>query len=100
MNNHDIDVSIVYLTKNGGKLFKNSLRRVFEQDIGRKFEVICIDSGSVDSTIDVIRTYPARLYQIEPDKFSFGPVRDYGFSKANGNIIVTLSQDVVPCDEK
>jgi len=100
VTDNDIDISIVYLTKNGGKLFKDSLSSVFEQRINRSFEVICIDSGSVDSTIEVIKSYPTRLYQIKPEKFSFGAIRDFGFSKARGNIIVTLSQDVVPCNEK
>lgn len=96
----DIAISIVYLTRNGGKLFEDSLRRVFEQEIDQPYEVICIDSGSKDSTMEVIKMFPVRLIQIVPSSFSFGPVRDFGFSKAQGDIIVTLSQDVVPCDEK
>ncbi|MBI5192114.1 MAG: glycosyltransferase family 2 protein [Nitrospirae bacterium] len=100
MNDKGIDISIVYLTKNGGELFKDSLGSVFEQKIDKKFEVICIDSGSTDSTLDVIRKYPIGLYQLKPEDFSFGPARDFGFSKAGGEIIVTLSQDVIPCNEK
>jgi len=94
------DISIIYLTKNGGELFKESLRSVFEQKIDKKFEVVCIDSGSTDSTLNVIKQYPIRLYQLKPEEFSFGPVRDFGFSKANGAILVTLSQDVVPCNNQ
>lgn len=100
MSERDIDISIVYLTKNGGELFKDSLRSVFEQRIDKKFEVICVDSGSTDFTLDVIKEYPIRLYQLKPEEFSFGPTRDFGFSKAAGEIIVTLSQDVVPCNNQ
>jgi len=100
VKNKPVDISVVYLTKNGGNVFKNSLRAVFKQKIDQIFEVICVDSGSTDSTLDLVSSYPIALYQIKPEDFSFGPARDYGFSKAEGNIIVTLSQDVVPCDEK
>lgn len=92
-------ISIVYLTKNGGATFEKSLRSVLGQKIANEYEVICVDSGSTDSTLDTIQSYSAQLYQISPQAFSFGPARDYAFSKANGEIIVTLSQDVVPVDE-
>ena len=93
-------VSIIILTKNGGKLFKTCLNAIFSQDIDLPYEVVIVDSGSTDGTIQYISEYPIQLYKIDPKHFRFGPTRDYAFAQAGGQYLVTLSQDVVPsnCD--
>lgn len=88
--------SIVYLTKNGGSLFEESLKAVYEQKCSYEYEVIAVDSGSTDGTIEVLKRYPVRIYQIRPEEFNFGLTRDYGFSLAKGEILISLSQDAVP----
>ena len=88
--------SIVYLTKNGGEIFRKSLEAVYAQQVDFDYEVIAVDSGSTDGTLDILKSYPVRLYQIPPDEFNFGLTRDYGFSLAQGEILVVLSQDAVP----
>lgn len=93
------DISIVLLTRNGGRQFSECLRQVFRQEIPCSVEVVVVDSGSTDSTLDEINKYKVRLFQIKPGDFRFGLTRDYGFSQSQGRIIVTLSQDAVPCDE-
>lgn len=81
-----MDVSIVIPTKNGGHLFEKVLDAVFKQKTEYEYEVICVDSGSKDGTLDVIRKYPCRLFQIEPSEFGHGKTRNYGASKGNGNV--------------
>jgi|SRR3972149_6119380 len=93
-------VSIVILSKNGGDSFKRLIREIFNQKIDINYEIIIIDSGSTDSALSEIKNYPVRLFQIRPEEFKFGSVRDLGFSKARGEYIVTLSQDAIPADEK
>ena len=92
-------VSIIILTKNGGELFKKSIRKIFVQKTYFSYEVIIVDSGSNDGTKEFLKDFPVKLYKIKPDEFSFGPTRDFGFSKASGECLVTLSQDAVPVDE-
>lgn len=99
MNCEQILVSIIILTKNGGKIFQKSIQKIFSQKCSLTYEVIVVDSGSTDGTIEYIKTYPVRLYTIKPHEFSFGPTRDYAFSLSKGQYIVTLSQDVVPATD-
>ncbi|NWF91942.1 MAG: glycosyltransferase family 2 protein [Syntrophaceae bacterium] len=80
-------------------LFKKSLEMIFLQKIAYPFEVIVVDSSSTDDTLDFVRKHPIRLFRISEEEFSFGPTRDYAFEKAEGEYIVTLSQDVVPANE-
>ncbi|WP_027713859.1 glycosyltransferase [Desulfuromonas sp. TF] len=96
MNSITPKASIIYLTKNGGELFRQSLDSVFHQECDFPFEVVVVDSGSTDGTLEFLERYPVRLVQIAPGEFNFGLTRDYGFSLGAGEIIVSLSQDAVP----
>ena len=51
-----MDVSIVIPTKNGGDRLKEVLEAVFSQKTEYKYEVICVDSGSTDNTLNIIIT--------------------------------------------
>ncbi|MCL5439035.1 MAG: glycosyltransferase [Patescibacteria group bacterium] len=88
-------VSIIILTKNGGKLFKSVLNKIFAQNY-KPFEVIIVDSGSTDGTIDLVKNYPVKLVQIKPSEFGHGKTRNFGAKLAKGEIIVFLTQDAVP----
>jgi rhamnosyltransferase len=88
--------SIVYLTKDGGDLLRRSLEGVFAQNVDFAFEVIVIDSGSTDGTLELVKSLPVRLYSIPAEEFNFGLTRDYGFRLAEGEILVALSQDAIP----
>jgi rhamnosyltransferase len=89
-------VSVVYLTKNGGKLFQDSLDSVFSQETDFTFDVIVVDSGSTDGTLELLQGYDVKLYHVKPSEFSFGLTRDYGFSLTNSEIVLAISQDAVP----
>ena len=54
-----MDVSIVIPTKNAGALFDKVLERVFQQETNYTYEVICVDSGSSDGTLDIIKNIHA-----------------------------------------
>lgn len=89
-------ISIVILTKNGGVLLQKSIKMIFSQKISSAYEVIVIDSGSTDGTLDFLKKYSIRLFHIAPEMFSFGPTRDFAFEQTKGKYIITISQDVVP----
>lgn len=91
--------TIVIPTKNGGELLDKVLARIFEQKTQYEYEVICVDSGSSDDTVNTIKKYPCRLYEIAPQEFGHGKTRNYGASKGTGEFIVFLTQDALPADE-
>lgn len=93
-------VSIVYLVKNGGELFEASLNMMLSQKTDFEFEVIVIDSGSTDGSLEFSKNKKVKLFEIHPKEFSFGATRDLGFSKGKGAYLVTLSQDVIPVNNE
>ncbi|HSE83899.1 MAG TPA: glycosyltransferase [Thermodesulfobacteriota bacterium] len=93
-----MEASIVIPSYNGGEDFKESLRMVFEQKVGLPFEVIVIDSGSRDHTLDFLKGYPIRLKQITTREFNHGLTRNMGIELAQGRYVVLMGQDAIPAD--
>lgn len=92
-------VSVTLLTRNAGTLLKRVLLGVASQATSRAVEIVAVDSGSTDGTVEQLRNAGARVVSIRPEEFNFGLTRDLVFQHAHGNILVTLSQDAVPAHE-
>jgi len=91
-----IKISIIILSKNAGAGFVDTLTAVYSQLDVPSFEVIILDSGSTDGTLDVCAKFPAKVIQIPPTEFHHGRTRNYGASLAEGDYIVFLVQDATP----
>ena len=98
MDGKGIEVSIVIPSYNGGEDFTKCLQMVFEQKVSFPFEVIVIDSGSTDGTLDFLKGYPIRLKQISPKEFNHGLTRNMGMELARGRYVVLMTQDAIPAD--
>lgn len=94
-----INISIIIPVKNGISTIKQCLDAIFAQTLIDQTEVIIIDSGSTDGTLDIVRLYPVRLYQIPPESFNHGATRNYGVSLAKGEFVVMTVQDAVASDK-
>lgn len=94
-----MDVTIVIPTKNAGEILEKCLEAVFSQKTKYEYEVICVDSGSSDNTLEIISKYPVKLYKIAPEEFGHGKTRNYGASKGSGEYIVFITQDAVPASD-
>ena len=91
------DLSIIILTKNGGDLFKDVLAGLFACDGILEAEVLVIDSGSGDATLDYAKHYPhIRIHRIPASEFGHGKTRNLGARMTTRPIIVYLVQDATP----
>jgi rhamnosyltransferase len=91
------DLSIVILTKNGGELFQDVLAGLFACEGISDAEVLMIDSGSSDKTLDYARQYPQiRIHGIPSSEFGHGKTRNLGAQMTSRPIIVYLVQDATP----
>lgn len=89
-------VSIVILTKNGQEYINDCLDTITKQEFEGKVEIVAIDSGSADQTLDILKKYPVRIRSIKAEEFSHSKTRNLGVSLAEGDYVVLLSQDAVP----
>lgn len=95
VTNQDMNISIVILTKNAGKMFKSVLDAIYSQTI-KTFEVIVIDSGSTDMTLRIANNYPVKIINIAPEEFGHGKTRNLGANIAKGSHVVYITQDAKP----
>ncbi len=92
--------TVAILTHNGEDYLERILTQVFAQKIDGEFEVLIIDSGSMDSTLEIISRFPeVRLYQIPNFEFGHGKTRNFAARLAAGKYIAFLTHDAVPVDE-
>jgi rhamnosyltransferase len=71
-NDRKIWVSIVIPVKNGDYWLEQTLTALLSQELDKPFEIIVIDSGSTDASLDIIKRHPVQLIQIDPKSFNHG----------------------------
>ncbi len=87
--------SIIIRAKNEEALIGEVLTAVYEQTV-RDVEVILVDSGSTDRTLEIARKFPLKIIEIRPEEFTFGRALNIGCSAAQGEFLVFVSAHAVP----
>jgi rhamnosyltransferase len=93
-------ISIVIPVKNGGGDLARLLEGIDAQrlDDGEQVEVVIVDSGSTDGSVELARGHGARVEEIPPHEFSHGASRNLGASLSRGELLVFVSQDAYPVE--
>jgi rhamnosyltransferase len=99
MNKAAPRASVIILTRNEEANIGRCLDGVFAQKADFPFEVIVVDSGSTDRTLDIIRKYDLKLLQIPPEQFDHGLTRQFGAAHGTGEFVVTIVADAVAVGE-
>jgi rhamnosyltransferase len=91
-------ISVVIPVKNGGEDLVRCLRAITQQQLD-DVEVVVVDSGSMDASVEVAREHGALVHAISASEFGHGRTRNLGASLATGEILVFTSQDAYAADE-
>ena len=86
-------ISVVIPVKNGGADLRRCLDGIAAQHAAGDVEVVVVDSGSTDGSVEVARAAGARVHEIPPAEFNHGGTRNLGVSLARGDKVVFTSQD-------
>lgn len=65
----------------------------------RDFEVLLVDSGSVDRTREIAAAHGARIVRLRSEDFTFGHALNRGVQEAQGRYIAILSAHAIPAGE-
>lgn len=90
--------SIVIPTKNGGALFRRAIEQLHMQKLWRQSDLIVVDSGSTDGTVDFARAAGAKVFEIPAEEFNHGATRDFGIAHASCEYVILMVQDAIPHD--
>lgn len=88
-------VSVIMRTKNSDWVVEESLRGLFSQTFD-DFELLVVDSGSTDRTLEIVRKFPCRLIEIEAKSYYPGAVLNMAMNEVEGDIVVFQNSDVIP----
>ena len=94
----DPKVSLFIPTFNAGPEFPEILQRMRDQELEASCEIVAVDSGSTDGTVEFLEQQPVRLVQIPNSEFNHGLTRNRGIQEARGEIVVLATQDARPAD--
>jgi len=95
-------VSVIYRSLNEEKWLGESLERLRAQrvDQGRAVELILVDSGSTDRTLQIAEENGCRIVHIKKSDFTFGRSLNYGCEAATGDILVFISAHCIPAHDQ
>lgn len=95
--------SVIIPIKNPGSGFQKVLTGVLLQSTNFDYEVLIIDSGSTDGTLEYVKRIDdprVRLHCIEPASFGHGRTRNLGVSMTTGQYAVLITHDAIPVDDR
>lgn len=75
------------------------LKRSAQKNIGDDLEIIIVDSGSTDATVNIVKAHNVKLISIKKEEFSYSYSLNLGIERSRGDIIVILSGHAIPCDD-
>jgi hypothetical protein len=88
-----LDVSVIVPTWNEEKYLRKCLRSLRKQYRSRPLEVIVVDGGSTDRTLEIARKSADKVL-VEPEK-PVGAARNIGAGQASGRILAFIDADTV-----
>lgn len=93
-------MTVAILTYNGEKYLSRILKKLAKQNFAEPFEILVIDSGSTDATLQIVKEHPeVRLHQIPNNEFGHGRTRNLAAHLARGEFLAFLTHDAVPSNK-
>lgn len=94
-------VTVTVLTYNGEQYLDALLTAVEGQRYEGLVDVLVIDSGSTDRTLEIVAAHPVvRLHAIPNSEFGHGATRNLAAQLATGEFVVYLTHDAVPASDR
>ena len=92
------NITVVIRALNEEEFLTECLSNIFDQDYNGHIEIVLVDSGSNDRTIEIAHSYDCKIVQIKKSDFSFGRSLNLGCKVASGEVLIFLSAHCIPTD--
>jgi len=93
-------ISVVVISFNGIDFIEDCLKTTIESLSGINYEIIVVDNGSTDGSLDIIKTRFAKCIVLENENnLGFAPAVNQGLKASNGEYILILNQDTKITDQ-
>lgn len=92
-------VGVVIRTLNEAELIGTCLETLRRQRTRFELDVLVVDSGSTDATLEIARSCGARILELPPGDFDYSKSLNDGIGQVRGDLVLILSAHAVPVDE-
>lgn len=92
--------SIIIRTLNEDAYLQELIDSINKQEINKEdeIEIILVDSGSTDKTLEIAKKNKLNIVFIKKNNFSFGRSLNYGCEASTGEILIFISGHCIPKD--
>jgi threonine dehydrogenase-like Zn-dependent dehydrogenase len=88
-------VSLIIRTLNEAEHLGDLLNSIRSQTY-KNFEIVLVDSGSFDGTLEIAEKHCDKILKIKQDEFTFGFALNFGIKHATGELIGIISAHTIP----
>ncbi len=92
-------ISVVVPTRNGAATLPAWLDAIERQQVVGGVEIVAVDSGSTDGTLDLLTSRVTTLLRVASEAFDHGTTRNLAVARARGALVVLTVQDAVPASD-
>ena len=92
-------IGIVIRTLNESELIGRCLEILHRQEGPFELDILVVDSGSTDATLEIARAHGARIVELPPSDFDYSTALNTGIDRVEGDVIMSLSAHAIPLDE-
>lgn len=93
-------VTVAIPVYNGDRYLNEVLSAVRNQVFAQECELLVIDSGSTDNSLNIAEEHGARIHRIAKKDFSHGGTRNLAMELATGDHVAFLTQDATPAHDR
>jgi glycosyltransferase involved in cell wall biosynthesis len=93
-------VGVVIRTLNESQLIGRCLEAIHAQRGAFDLDIVVVDSGSTDSTVEIARSYAARIVELSPEDFDYSKALNVGVDAVRGDLVVSISAHSIPVDDR
>ncbi len=87
-------LSILMLTFNRLYYTKQTIKRLLET-VDVPYELIISDNGSIDGTVDYLKTVPDAILMLHKKNIGMGPALNLALKKSKGELVMKLDNDIL-----
>ena len=88
-----MDVSVIVPVYNNELYLKKCIDSLLNQDTKYKYEIIAINDGSTDKSLEILKSYGKKIIVIDKENTGPGDTRNVGIKRARGKYIMFADSD-------
>jgi rhamnosyltransferase len=95
-----VTVGVVIRTLDESEWIGRCVDTLRAQEGGFELDILVVDSGSSDGTVELARSHGARVYELPPADFDYSTSLNVGIEHVRGDLVVSLSAHAIPLDDE